>query len=218
MVLYAVVSIPLLLYLYFGLGVLSRPLDPPVFRRPLVKAAASFPAFALLMIILALTMDKQFRLGQLLWYYLFRDTLILPYLVVGGGLFACRKLMIRGDWELYTGMLVYTSTLYLLLSLTGLIVIDQYLGPYELFLRPTVRLVELTILNAALITAIRHNGATRVLAIAVLVILPPAGAMVGAFETSMNLFPAVAVTFALSAAAVGTLHIGSFLGYVKPAA
>ncbi len=215
MVLYAIVSIPLLLYLYFGLGILTRPLDPPVFRYPLVKGAASFPGFMILLFVLDLAMDKQFTLSELFWFYLIRDTLTLPLLITLAALFACRKLMLRGDWELFTGMLVYSATVYALLSIGNLILIDRFLGPYELFLRPTLRMVELTVLTAATITVIRHNGVTRVIAVAVVLLLPPAAALVGAFETSMRLLPAVAVTVVLALGAVGTLYVGSFLGYVK---
>jgi len=216
MILYAILSVPLFLYLCFGLRVLSRPLEVPIFRRPLVKGAASFPLFAALFLILTLILEKQFSLQELFRYYLLRDGLIIPYLVSGAALFACRKLLLRGDWELFTGMLVYTAVVYALLAVVELILGGGYLGLYDLFLKPTLRLSGLTILTAGVVTIIRQNGATRWIAVILILLFPPAFAFAGALEASVRVLPAMLITLLVALLAGGAIRLGPFLGYVRP--
>lgn len=216
MVLYALLSVPLLLYLYYGLGVLSRPLEVPIFRRPLVKGAASFPLFAALMLILGLALEKRFDMAGLFRYYLLRDALIIPYMVTGSALFACRKLLLRGDWELFTGMLVYSGVVYALLSVVDLILGGYHLGLYDLFLKPTLRMAALTVLTGGVVTVIRQNGATRWVTVALLILLPPASGLVGALAASVRILPSILVTLLLALIGAGVVLLGRMLGYVRP--
>ena len=216
MVLYAILSVPLLMYLYFGLGVLSRPLEVPIFRRPLLKGAASAPFIATLLLILSLTLEKQFSLQALFRYYLLRDGLIISYLLTGSALLACRKLLLRGDWELFTGMLVYSGIVYALLAFVDLILGGFYLGLYDLFLKPTLRLSGMTLLTAGVVTVIRQNGATRWIAVFLILLFPPAYAFAGALEASVRILPAILITLFIALLAAGTIRLGPFLGYVRP--
>ena len=216
MILYALLSVPLLLYLYVGLGVISRPLDPPVFRRPLLKGAASFPFFAALLLVMTISMEKRFSQEELFRYFLLRDALVIPFLVGGCSRFATRKLLLRGDWELFTGMLVYTGTVYTLLALTEIAVGGHYYGPYDLFLRPTLRLVQLTVLTASVVTVIRHQGSTRWIAVLAILALPPVTAYVGTLEATFRLLPSLFLTILLLGIGVVAIGVGPALGYVKP--
>ncbi|MFP4534771.1 MAG: hypothetical protein ACLFNP_03555, partial [Spirochaetaceae bacterium] len=216
MALYAILSVPLLMYLYFGLGVLSRPLDVPIFRRPLLKGVASVPLFAAVLAMISLSLEKQFSLEGLFRYYLLRDALIIPYLVTGAALLACRKLLLRGDWELFTGMLVYSGVVYALLAFVDLILGGFYLGIYDLFLKPTLRLSGLTLLTAAVVTVIRQYGATRWIAVLAILVFPPAYALAGALEASVRVIPAILITLFVAFLAAGTIRLGPFLGYVRP--
>lgn len=216
MVLYAFLSVPLLLYLYFGLGVLSRPLEVPIFRRPLVKGAASSPLFAALLLVLTLTLEKQFAPGELFRHYLLRDALVIPYLVVGSALLACRKLLLRGDWELFTGMLVYSGIVYAVLAVVDLILGGFYLGLYDLFLKPTLRLSGMTLLTAGVVTIIRQNGATRWIALFLVLLFPPAYAFAGVLEASVQILPSILITLFIALLAAGTIRLGPMLGYVRP--
>lgn len=216
MVLYALLSVPLLLYLYFALGVLSRPLEVPIFRRPMIKGAASFFLFVALLLILDLALEKRFDLGGLFRYFLLRDGLIVPYLVTGAALFSCRKLLLRGDWELFTGMLVYSGTVYALLAVADIVLAGYHLGTYDLFLRPTLRLTAITLLPAALVTVIRQNGSTRWIAAALIVLFPPAWAFVGALAASVRLLPSILLTLLLALLGAWVVVLGRMLGYVRP--
>jgi hypothetical protein len=216
MVLYALFSTPLLLYLYFGVGVLSRPLEVPIFRRPIVKAVASSPFFAALLLVLSLALEKRFDMGGLFRYYLLRDALVVPYLITGAALFACRKLLLRGDWELFTGMLVYSGVLYALLSVVDIVLAEYHLGVYDLFLKPTLRLASMTVLTAALVTVIRQNGGTRWMAVALILLIPPASGLAGALAASVSLLPSILLTLFLALVGAGVVVLGRMLGYVRP--
>lgn len=215
MVLYAIVSIPLLLYLYGALGVLSLPLEASIFRRPIIKGAATAPVLAGILLLFSIVLEKQFSMDALFRYYLFRDTLIIPYLIALGSLVASRGLLDRGDWELFTAMIVYGATAYTLLALLDLVTANYHLGLYELFLKPTLRMVQLTLLSAGLITVIRQRGVLRWGALLLILLLPPGTAMVGAFEAAMRPIPAVVITVVAALAVAGAVYLGPALGYVR---
>lgn len=217
MVLFALVSTPLLLYLYFATGVLSLPAEPALFRRPMVKGAASAPLLAGILLLISIGVEKRFSMEALFRYYLLRDTLAVPYLIMIGSLVAARSLMDRGDWELFTAMVVYAGTVYTVLGVLDVATGNHYFGPYELFFKPTLRMVHTTLLTAALITVIRQHGVVRWLALATIVALPPVTAMIGALSAAMWPIPAVIVTVALVLFVAGAVRIGPSLGYVRRA-